>query len=113
MKKEFMMQIYKAYTAVMAFVLGMIPLHVFAADRTWPWTRLAGRIDRAVTNNPRYYGYRYRLCWIVYRKCRRWGSEIPCYYSCNLNCTVCTDNRFLDCELINEFCFHLWAILSN
>ena len=49
MKKEFMIQIYKAYTAVTAFVIGMIPLHVFAADRTWPWTRFLTDLQEELT----------------------------------------------------------------
>lgn len=49
MKKEFMVQIYKAYAAATAFVIGMIPYHALAAGKTWPWTSFLNDLQEELT----------------------------------------------------------------
>jgi trbC/VIRB2 family len=49
MKKGLKMEIYKAYTAVTAFIIGMIPFHVLAAGKTWPWTNFLNDLQEEMT----------------------------------------------------------------
>jgi type IV secretory pathway VirB2 component (pilin) len=49
MKKGLKMEIYKAYMAVTAFIIGMIPFHALAAGKTWPWTNFLKDLQDELT----------------------------------------------------------------
>ena len=97
MKKGLKMEIYKAYTAVTAFIIGMIPFHALAAGKTWPWTNFLNDLQEEMTGPlPTTLG----IMGIVHGKCRGWSSEIPRYHSCNLHRPVRAYHRFLARKLI-------------
>lgn len=49
MKKRFTARVYQAYTAMLVFLIGMIPFHALAAGKTWPWTNFLNDLQEELT----------------------------------------------------------------